>query len=35
MDWNKHPDSSSEEVKKVLKESIDEVKRQVEKSSKK
>lgn len=35
MHWNKHPNSSFEEVKKVLKSSIDEVKRQIEKSSKK
>ena len=33
MDWNNHPDTTFEEVKKVLKESIDEVKRQLEKSS--
>ncbi len=31
MDWNNHPDTSFEEVKKVLKESIGVVKRQIEK----
>lgn len=34
MDWNNHPDTKFEEVKKVLKESIDEVKRQLKTSSK-
>ncbi|MBN7817019.1 DUF6197 family protein [Algoriphagus pacificus] len=31
MDWNNHPDTRFEEVKKVLKESKDEVKRQIKK----
>jgi len=35
MDWNNHPDTTFEEVKQVLKESMDEVSRQLEKSSKK
>ena len=30
MDWNNHPDTSFEEVKKVLKESLEEIKRQLE-----
>jgi hypothetical protein len=29
MDWNNHPDTTFEEVKKVLKESMEEVKRQL------
>ena len=28
MDWNNHPDTTFEEIKKVLKESIDEIKEQ-------
>ena len=34
MDWNNHPDTQFEELKKVLKESMDEVKGQLEESSK-
>ncbi|NNK86834.1 MAG: hypothetical protein HKO90_01000 [Flavobacteriaceae bacterium] len=29
-DWNNHPDTTIEEVKQVLEESIDEVKKQLE-----
>jgi hypothetical protein len=29
MDWNNHPDTTFEEVKKVLKESMEEVKQQL------
>lgn len=34
MDWNNHQDTTFDEVKKVLKESIEEVRKQLEKSSK-
>jgi hypothetical protein len=29
VDWNNHPNTSFEDIKKVLKESIDEVKKQL------
>jgi len=35
MDWNNHPDTTFEEVKMVLKESMNEVSRQLEQTSRK